>query len=473
MLAPIAVVVLLAMVAVGTTPPAGAVARGGADPALLMSCAKAVLGVGSGSATPVVGSAAPQLVAELAVFREERSAANALPKVSDLADALAEAGAITYDPSAGVLLKRNGTQGGVYGIPATMALAALPAGCNSLPQFAGVGAYHRAAGRGDGQRPGCVSISIQREQSATGTLLPGATAPKPTETLVVAQADCESEGVLSGYIGALGDELAGVGTQLALIPDGVNSIAYTLADGRQFTVPVAGNLAIPPAALSIPTSARTQTLAGLEAQLAARSASGRARDRSGAYAIASLPRPASLIPNVVGSFSFLRRLLSSSSAFGTSSSNTSGTGASCSVRTHRCVAVIVTTTCNNRERCTTRRTIYRYRYVGAKPPLGTTGPDTQPTAPIVARTNQFIKRPVKPTLVLSGAPHRHVVVLLSVSCFSRHSSASIGGPPLNVGVPSRTPIALPGRAHTFQACDIGALVTSNERGSVHVTVARS
>jgi hypothetical protein len=136
------------------------------------------------------------------------------------------------------------------------------------------------------------------------------------------------------------------------------------------------------------------------------------------------------------------------------------------------VAVIVTTTCDSHERCRTSRTIHRYRYVTAKPPSGTTGPNTQPTAPIVGRVNQFITRPTKLTLVLSGAPHHQVVVLLSVSCFSRNSEAAAGGPPLQVAVPSRTPIALPGLGRMFHGCDVGALVISNQHGPVHVTVAR-
>ena len=136
------------------------------------------------------------------------------------------------------------------------------------------------------------------------------------------------------------------------------------------------------------------------------------------------------------------------------------------------MAVTVATTCNTHERCHTTRTIHRYRYVTPNPPAGTTGPDTQPTAPIVGRVNRLVTRPAKLTLVLSGAAHHQVVVLLSVSCFSRNSEASSGGSPLEAAVPSRTPIALPGRARTFRACDVDALVTSSQHGPVHVTVAR-
>ncbi|MGA2927012.1 MAG: hypothetical protein ABSG43_13630 [Solirubrobacteraceae bacterium] len=192
----------------------------------------------------------------------------------------------------------------------------------------------------------------------------------------------------------------------------------------------------------------------------------------GAHPVATLHRPDSLIADSVGSYSFLRGLLSSSLVSSSSSSSSSGTGASCSARTHRCVAVTVTTTCNSNEHCRTTRTIHRYRYVTAKPPAGTTGPDTQPTAPIVGRVNQFITSPTKLTLVPTGAPQRQVVVLLSVSCSSRNSAATAGGQPLRVPVPSRTRIALPGPARTLGACDVSALVTSSERGPVYVTVAR-
>jgi hypothetical protein len=191
---------------------------------------------------------------------------------------------------------------------------------------------------------------------------------------------------------------------------------------------------------------------------------------SGAYAIASLARPPSLISDILGSLSFLRRLLRSGPGAGGSSS-TSGYGASCSARTHRCVAVTLTTTCNRHRHCQTSRTIHRYRYHGTKPPVGTTGPDTQPTAPIVARTNrELVRPPTKVTLVLSGPPHRQVTVLVSVTCFSRNSAEGSAGPPLQVAVPSRIPIALP--SHKPDACDVGALVTSTQRGAVHVRVAR-
>ena len=227
-------------------------------------------------------------------------------------------------------------------------------------------------------------------------------------------------------------------------------------------------MATPPAELSPQTPLQHPTAAELGRQLAAHLPTTVTESSAGAGPSVTLARPVSLIPDTVGSLPFLRRLSSSLS----SSSSNSSTGASCSARTHRCVAVTVTTTCDSHEHCYMSRTINRYRYVGAKPPAGTTGPDTQPTGPIVARVNRVITRQRKLTLVLSGALHRHVVVLLSVSCFSRNSAAGSGEPSLELAVPSRTPISLPGPARTFHSCDVGALVISSQRGTVHVTVAR-
>ncbi|MDQ6775353.1 MAG: hypothetical protein M3071_03825 [Actinomycetota bacterium] len=471
--APVAVAgpVVLVVMVVSTASSPGAIARGRGDRALLTRCVKVVLG-GGRSATPVAGSADPTLVSSLAVLRRARSAVDALPAAARLREELAAAGATTYDPSAAVLLRRTGAHAAVYGVPATISPPVLPAGCDGLPQFAGVGAYLALQADGTGSGPGACLISTQLVQSPpSGSSLPGAATPKPTKTLTVAGAACKSQAVLSGYAGALGDDRLGSAHELALIPNGVTAITYTLADGRRLTAPVAGNLVTPPAALSIPPTPRPVTATELGQQLAAHLPTAVTESGTGAYPITSLNRPDSLIADAVGSFSFLRGLFSSSPV-SNSSGSISGTGASCSARTHRCVAVTVTTACNSHDRCQTTRTIHRYRYVTAKPPAGTTGPDTQPTAPIVGRTNRYIARPTKLTLVLSGPPHRQVVVLLSVSCFSRNSAASVGGPPLQVGVPSRTPIALPGPARTFRACDVGALVTSSQRGPVHVTVAR-
>ena len=469
----VAGLVVLMVVVVSTASPPGAVARGRTDRALLTRCLKAVLGIGGGSATPVAGSADPTLVSSFAVFRRTRSAVDMLPAAAHLREALAGAGATTFDPSAAVLLAHTGAHAAVYGVPATVSLPALPAGCVGLPNFAGAGAWLALLGEETGSGPGACLISTLLVQSPpSGSFLPGEAAPQADPDAYRRWDGVQERAVLSGYVGALGDERLGSAHELVLIPDGVTAITYTLADGRRFTAPVAANLVTAPAALSIPPPPHPVTATELGQQLAAHLPTTVTESGTSAYPIASLSRPDSLIADTVGSFSFLRGLLTSSTVSGTSSSSTSGWGASCSARTHRCVAVTVTTTCDSHERCRTSRTIHRYRYVTAKPPPGTTGPDTQPTAPIIGRVNRFITRPTKLTLVLSGVPHRQVVVLLSVSCFSRNSAASAGGPPLQVAVPSRTPIALPGPAHTFHACDVGALVTSSQHGPVHVTVAR-
>ncbi len=379
-LVPIAVAGLLALMVavVNVVSPPRAIARGGAGGALLTHCAKAVLGVGRVPATPVVGSADAQVVSHLAVFRRARSAADRLPAAAGLRQALAGASATSYDPSAAVLLRRDGKLA-VYGVPAMISLTALPAECNGLPQFAGAGPYVALQAEATGSGPGACLISTQLEQRAPqGLGLPGMARPKPTKTLVVARTVCHSEVVLSGYDGALGDELRSPGIRLALIPDGVSAVTYALADGRAFTVPVAGNLATPPAELSPQTPLQHPTAAELGKQLAAHLPTTVTESSTGAGPSVTLARPVSLIPDTVGSLPFLRRLLSSSLS---SSISNSSTGASCSARTHRCVAVTVTTTCDSHEHCYMSRTINRYRYVGAKPPAGTTGPDTQPTGP--------------------------------------------------------------------------------------------
>ncbi len=462
---------LAALVVVCGASPAGAAGGGRVDSALLARCVKAVLGIG-GSARPVVGSADPTVLASVGVFRRVRSAADVLPAAAELREDLAAAGAATYDPSLSVLLARTGASAAVYGVPAAVALPVLPAGCGGLPQFAGVGAYRAAQADESGSGPGACLVSTRLVQSSPPNLaLPGLPVPKPTETLTAVGAVCESEAVLSGYVGTLANDRLESSRELALVPDGVSAVTYTLADGRQFTASVAGNLLTPPAPLSIPGSALPVSATALAQQLAAHLPVTVAETGAGAYAIASLTRPGSLIADAVGSISFLRRLLTSTTSTSTSSVSTSGTGAWCSARTHRCVAVTVTTTCGSDERCRMTRTIYRYRYVTSKPPEGTTGPDTQPTAPIVGSTNWFSKRPGKLTLVLSGAPRHQVSVLWSVSCFAASSGASGGGPPLQVAVPSRTPIELPGPARMFNACDVNALVISNHPGPVHVSVA--
>jgi hypothetical protein len=473
----IAIACLVAIGAMTGASPAGALAPGHGSTALLGRCLNIVLGDAGGGATPASGSADAGVVAQFGVFRRARSAVDRLPAAVSLRAALAVAGATSYDPSGSVLVKRTAGHVAVYAVPATVAPPTLPAACSVLPQFAGLGAELAVRALVTGTGPGACLISTQLvDNPPSGLLLPGARVPEPAKTLSVDDTMCASQAVLSGYVGALGDGYEGGAMRLALIPDGVSAITYTLPDGRRLTVPVAGNLATVPAALSIRASQRP-TAAGLGRALAAGLPTTVTETGAGAAPVATLTQPVSLIPDSVATFSFLKKLLTSSLSVTGSSSTGAGSsgaswGASCSARTHRCVAVVVTTTCNSDGHCTTTRKIYRYRYVTAKPPIGTTGPDTQPTGPIVGRTNRLVTRPTPLMLVLSGTPHPHVTVLMSVSCFAHNSSAAGFGPPLQVAVPSRTPITLPGRVRSFQACDVGVLVISGRRGPVHVVVER-
>ncbi len=130
-----------------------------------------------------------------------------------------------------------------------MAVSKLPADCQGLPQFAGASAYLALQAQETGSGPGACLISTQLEQGPpSGLFLAGATPPKPTQTLTIAQTACESEAGMSGYVGAPGGSRGHRGP-LALIPDGVSAITYTLSDGHRITIPVAGNLACCPSAV--------------------------------------------------------------------------------------------------------------------------------------------------------------------------------------------------------------------------------
>jgi len=468
-LAVIAVSGAVALAIVGAASPAGATTR---PNALLAHCVRVLLGVQHAPATPATGSADPQLVSQFAIFRRTRSHTDDLPAAARLRLSLAYADARTYDPSAAVLLSRSSAGRSVYAVPATMVLPALPAGCAGLPQLANAGAYLGLQAQETGSGPGACLVTTQLEQGpSSGAGLPGAPS-KPARRLIVAQAGCASEAILSGYRGTLGEGLRSSQTRLALIPDGISTITYTRANGRQFTVTVAGNVAPVPAALSTLSPVEHVTSAELGRLLAAALPTTVTETGPGGAPVTTLTRPPSLILDSVADFTFLRRLLSRLGGF--SGSSSTGTGSvACSAQTHRCVSVTVTTACDSHERCRTFRTIRSYRYVGSKPPRGTAGAMTLPTAPVVARIDQRVARPRRLTLVLSGAPHRRVIVVVSVSCFARNSQASGGGPVLTLAVPSRTAIRLPGAARSFRACVVSALVTSTQRrGPVRVNVAR-
>jgi len=244
----------VALAIVGAASPAGATTNASA---LLTHCARVLLGVERSPATPVVDSADPLLVSRFAILRRTRTHADDLPAAARLRPSLAFANATTYDPSAAVLLSRSGAQGSVYAVPATMALPVLPTECTRLPRFAGAGAYLALQAQETGSGPGACLVATQPEQVAPdGQSLPGAPPPRPARTLTVAGAACASEAILSGYRGTLGDGLLSPHTRLALIPDGISTITYTRANGRQFTVPVARNVARVPATLSTPSPVR-------------------------------------------------------------------------------------------------------------------------------------------------------------------------------------------------------------------------
>jgi hypothetical protein len=146
-------------------------------------------------------------------------------------------------------------------------------------------------------------------------------------------------------------------------------------------------------------------------------------------------------------------------------------GVSCSAHTHRCAAVTVTTRCSGFRDCRITRSIQRYRYVGARPPVGTARLNPMLTAPVVGAASGIVRRPKKLVLVLSGAPHRRVEVLLSGPfCVSNTSAAISGAPNRELAVPSRSRIPFP-HASSFLACQVGALVLSRQPGTVHVTIA--
>lgn len=286
-----------------------------ADRAVLVRCVKVVLGVGRGSATAAAGGAGSEVVSDLAVFRHTRSDAGTLPASAHLGEALAGAGATTYDPAALVLLiPRRGSQGAVYAVPATLAVSKLPADCRGVPQFAGASAYLALQAQETGSGPGACLISTQLERDPpSGLFLPGATPPRPTRRLTIAQTACESSTVMSGYVGALGGSRGRWGP-LALIPDGVSAITYTLNDGHRITVPVAGNLAVLPAALSMQTALQHPTDAQLARLLSTHLPTTVTERTTGSPPIARLTRPDSLITDTIASLAFLRHLLTRSQA---------------------------------------------------------------------------------------------------------------------------------------------------------------
>ncbi|HET9103679.1 MAG TPA: hypothetical protein VFN55_10025 [Solirubrobacteraceae bacterium] len=450
---------------------AGAAGSQSGSHRLLIRCVRTILpGPGRGAATPVPGSGAA-IAGRFSAFRRARTAADTIPASVHLATVLGDERVLTYDPSALVRLRRVGATT-LFAVPATLGSVTVPSGCSRLPALAGVAAYVAAQADQRGSGPGACLVATQpMPRPQPGLSLPGARAPKPVQQLGILDVVCRSAPVIAGYVGAFGD---GSPAGLALIPDGIGAITYTMPSGDRITVPVTGNLVRAPAAVMITPSPHPQTGAQLTAQLTSHLPTSITETGGPGQAAVTLPRPQALIPDTVGEFTFLRRLFSRSgvTASGSGASSSGDESVSCREQTHRCVAVLVTTTCNSHGRCRTTRSIHRYRYVGARPPRGTVGATTLPTAPVVGRADRFVRHPRRLSLVLSGTPQAHVGVIAIVSCFLHGGQAEGGGPPLTRTVPSRSRIVLPGRAGSFSACDIGVLVTSRRPGAVHVRIVR-
>ena len=190
-----ATLAVAALVAASAASPALASTGAGTSRALLARCIRILLlEPGRGPATPVAGSADAGVLSSFAVLRRTRTAADKLPAAAQLRQVLALAGAATYDPSAAVLLKGSPARSAVYAVPATMSLPSLPAACEALPQFAGVGGYLALQAELTGSGAGVCLISTQLVTSTPpGIYLPGAPQPKPTRTLTVTQSACRSE----------------------------------------------------------------------------------------------------------------------------------------------------------------------------------------------------------------------------------------------------------------------------------------
>lgn len=460
-------VVTAVVVIAGLGAPAGAAARSGTSHALLNRCARQVLGLGGRAARPVAGSADPQLSSDFAVLRRTRTRSDRLPVVARLGTSLASVGAATYDPGATVRLERVGGQGAVYAVPATLTLPTLSARCARLPRFAGAGSYLALRSLESGSGPGLCVVEVQREPTMSfGVQLPGRPRPKPRMKLTVTATTCQSTANLIGYMGAVTQLITAGATTRVLVPDGIMALTYTLADGRRLTAPVAANLATLPAGLSTGAGPHLKP-AGLGAWLASHLPTT-VTGTGPSIPPVTLTRPAALIPDNLRAIAFLRRIFTVREA---GSSSDTSVQASCSARTHRCVAVIITTACNTQRRCTTTRKIKRYRYVGARPPRGTTGPITLPTGPILARVNPVFTRPRRLSLVLSGRASHRVSVIETVNCFARRSAtAGGGGPTQRLAVPSRTRVVLPG--HGYRSCEVSVLVIGARHDHVHARVVR-
>jgi hypothetical protein len=388
------------VVAAAAVSAAGASTGSSPNRGLLARCARLLGGGATTGAQVVPGSADPQVAAEFSIFRAPRTASDALPVAGIVGEALRGAEATTYDPSASIRLSLpDRTTGPVYAVPATLAAPTIPAGCAQLPALAGLRAALALRSQETGTGAGICLLTtqvvpIERPVST----LPGKrrTGSKgATRTFVTA--GCESLTVIASYLGMFGGGLPYAGSTVVLLPDGVSSVTYALASGRQITAPVTGNLLAAPAALTNSPSIKATTRAKLHQTLAAITPATVTEQSADGAPLGRFTRPPSLIDQLVQEVFLLKRLLTA----GTSTSSSEDSYVSCSARTHRCLAVVVTTTCNWRHhRCKTSRRIDRYRYVGRRPPRGTTGRVVVPAGPIRARLNRYVVHPGKLSLVL-------------------------------------------------------------------------
>jgi hypothetical protein len=410
------------------------------------------------------------VAAELSIFRVTRTAADTLPAAGDLGHALARAHATTYDPSASVRVNLGLVKGGpLYAVPATLTAPSLPARCAHLRALAGLRAvfalYAQAAGTG----PGVCLITTQLVPAESPvSILPGKRPGKRGKSHTVATANCESLTAMASYLGATGFGLTGTAPSVALVPDGVSSVTYAFSGAPSVTRPVYGNLVTIPGSNASSVHLGTVSRAKLLRRIAALTpATVTETDASGA-AVATYTRPTSLVPALANEVLLVSRLLKV-----VVSSGSQQVFASCSAQTHRCVAAVVSTRCDSRHhRCTMHRTVHRYRYVGRRPPRGTTGTVEVPTGRIRARVSQYVTRPGKVNLVLRGTPHHHADVVVATSCYAGHHGATrsaVDRQPLRVAVPSHSRIATVRRHRT---CAVNVLVTSTQPGPIHARLAR-
>jgi hypothetical protein len=457
-----------------TTSPSATVSGGGGAPLSLSQCVRDAFGVARGPATALAGSMPSEVSARFGVFRGSRAAARSARALGGLRQELAHAGARSFDPSRVVVLFRAGGGRTVYGVPAMIAGPTLPAGCRgAVARTPGLKALLAMEATQTGSGPGVCMVTTQVESTVpTGPYLPGAAPPRRVRSVAVTAAVCHSAAVLSSYTGAFGYSLGLPGGQIALFHDGIASVTYAFGNGRHVTVAVARNIAQLSSSLFPASQLQSATVtAQLRALASATPAVVTERGADGST-IETIPRPPQYFTGLAQSLAFLRRGLKATRTVSASGAGggSESTVASCSARSRRCIAVVISTTCDSALRCRISRTVARYRYVGSRPPAGTTGAIALPTAPIVARAGRLLAPPRTPTLVLSGAPQVRVRALVSATCSGATSGVSAPAQTLELPVPSRTAIPLPAGSKSMRACGVAVLILSTRRSAVHAAL---